>query len=130
MTDKQIDDKVNDIYKEMKIGPISIEEEKQLRNIVKQNIDAFAFSIDDIGKFKGFKYPLKYKKDANPKAAYTKPYPASIQAQKDIAEWIERMLKAEVIIPAPIDIEYQSACFVVPKRDGKKKNCSRYAKGK
>ena len=31
------------------------------------------------------------------------------------------MLKAGVIVSAPVDIEYQSACFVVPKRDGKKR---------
>ena len=62
----------------MKIGAITMDEERQLKYIIKRNMNTFALSINDIGRFKGFKYALKYKKDANPKAAYTKPYPASI----------------------------------------------------
>ena len=39
--------------------------------------------------------------------------------KKAIALWVERMYKAGVIERAPYWNEFQSACFVVPKKDGK-----------
>ena len=50
---------------EMNLGPIGDAEREELKEIVKQNICAFALTPDDIGSFYGFSYPLKYKKDAD-----------------------------------------------------------------
>ena len=109
------------IWREMDIGPLNYDEPATLKDIISRNLGAFALSVDDIGSFISFSYPLKYKADANPRAAYTRPYPSSIDAQKAVSQWIERMYKAGVICRAPIDNEYQSACFVVPKKDGSKR---------
>ena len=103
----------------MEIGPLNNTKRAELKQIIKDNIEAFASSADDIGSFTAFPYELKYRKDADPKKAYTKPYPSSMHTKRAISLWVERMYKAGVIERAPYWNEFQSACFVVTKKDGK-----------
>ena len=110
---------LEEIWEKMDIGPLNYEERAELKQIIKDNIEAFASSADDIGSFTAFPYELKYRKDAAPRKAYTKPYPSSMHSKKAIALWVERMYEAGVIERAPYWNEFQSACFVVPKKDGK-----------
>lgn len=86
---------------EMKIGPLNYEERGTLKEIIRRQKGAFAFTPDDIGLFTGFTYPLRYKKDADPRKAHTNPYNTSIDTQKAVSEWIERMYKAGVIKRTP-----------------------------
>ena len=57
----------NDVWNELDLGPLSYEDKGTLKNIINENLEAFALSTDDIGDFKEFSYPLKYKPDADPK---------------------------------------------------------------
>ena len=86
-----------DIWEEMDVGPLNYSERADLQQIIKDNIDEFATSADDIGSFTAFPYELKYRKDADPKKAYTKPYPSSMHTKRAVALWVERMYKAGVI---------------------------------
>jgi len=108
---------LEEISDELELGPLNYLEKSQLKEIIARNLGVFAKSPDDIGKFKGFEYALKYKPDANPAMAYTKPYPSSQDAKSSINEWIERMYHNEVIQRAPTNNRYQSACFCIPKSD-------------
>ena len=57
---------IKDLFEAIKIGPTTDKELKQLKNLVAHFIDAFAVDEDDIGKFTGFKYPLKSKPNECP----------------------------------------------------------------
>ena len=103
------------------MGPLNYDDRAHRKYIVSKHRDAFALSPDDIGSFTGFTYPLIYTPDANSRLAYTKQYPSSVDSQRAINEWIERMYKAGVIEREPPHIEYQSASFVVHKKDGRKR---------
>ena len=85
---------IYEIWEKMDIGPLNYEERAELKRIIRENIEAFASSADDIGSFTAFPYELKYRKDADPRKAYTKPYPSSMHTKKSIALWVERMYKA------------------------------------
>lgn len=90
-----------DIWEQMNIGPLNYEERAELKQVIKENIDAFAASADDIGSFTGFPYELRYRKDADPRKAYTKPYPSSMHTKHAVALCVERMYKAGVIERTP-----------------------------
>ena len=62
------------------IGETTEKELTTLKNLVAHFIDAFAIDEDDIGKFTGFKYPLKLKPGAVPQ--YTNQYPKTVEASK------------------------------------------------
>lgn len=49
-----------EIWEHMDIVPLNYAERAELRQIIKDNIDTFAVSADDIGSFTGFPYELKY----------------------------------------------------------------------
>ena len=57
-----LDEKWEQIY----IGPLNHQEKADLKNIIKEKVEAFAASDDDIGSFTGFPYESRYKKDADP----------------------------------------------------------------
>lgn len=71
-------------------------------------------SPEDIGCFNGFDVPLTLKENAKPPPSRN--YTISQDKQVVLSEWIERMLKAEVISRAPPMGEWQTVCFIVPKK--------------
>ena len=103
-----------DIWKELEIGPLNYEERGELRKIIADNIDVFARSPDGIGSFPDFKARLEL--IPNYECQWSKPFAVSLEKQRAISEWIERLYRADAICRAPPNGRWQSTCFVVPKK--------------
>ena len=71
-------------WSEIQTGPLTTQEEHELKEIVCQNLDAFALSPDNIGSFTAFYIPLEDEHNADPKDAYTKARSSDQLAQANI----------------------------------------------
>ena len=93
------------ISSEMTIRSLDYEEGATSNGTLRENLIAFALSINDIGPFCDFMYPLRYKAVVDLRKVYNKPYPSSLNALFAVAQWIERMYKAAVISDNQVGIE-------------------------
>ena len=51
---------LEEIWEQMNIGTLNHQEKADLKSIIKDNIEVFTASADDIGSFTAFPYEMKY----------------------------------------------------------------------
>ena len=103
----------SEIANTMKL-PENPNDNKAIRNIIYDNIQAFSASDADIGTFTEWKAELPV--DTSRPPAFSKQFPTPMEHTKILVAWMERMIANNIIARAP-QSPCQSPIFIIPKAE-------------
>jgi len=92
------------------------EQQQQLKDIVVQHKDAFAYSMSDLTGYRGLDGPFHIELDTD-KPIFCKPRRYSVLETQITNEKCTELLEAGLITPAPRDTKYASAATLPAKKD-------------
>ena len=110
--------------REMDLGPTCMNEEEQIqfKEMLVRNMDAIAFSMEELGHCTWS--PMRIRVDEDKGVCVTRPYRYSPQKMDIIDEQIRQLLRLGIIEPS--DSAWRSPLVVVQKKDGSARLCTDY----
>ena len=110
--------------RDLDLGPTCMDQEEQyeFKEMLVRNMDAIAFSMDELGHCTWS--PMKIKVDDDQGVCVTRPYRYSPQKMDIIDDQIRQLLRLGIIEPS--DSAWRSPLVVVQKKDGSARLCTDY----
>ena len=103
--------------------PLSLDQLKDFKDLMKKNMDLFALSIDDLGVCAVRAHKINL---LNDEPIFLHPYRKSTSERLKIQKEIAKMLKAKVIRPSRS--AWSAPVIMIPKKDGTERMCVDYRK--
>lgn len=110
--DNKSGNRVRQLFKEVKLDHLNVEERKEVMNIIVKYADVFHLPEDKLGTCNVYKQGLEIKPGTVP--AYTKPYRVPFEQREEVKRQINKMIEDDIVEPAASP--WSAPILIVPKK--------------